>query len=171
MVQGAVTQSMSHRHQHEYAAAVERVYALLVSPDFLRARRLAAGDSDVEVRVVPREGGASVRMTSQVAADLPAFARRLFSRFIRVVDQAEWMREEGGYVNRWEVEVAGGAGVVRGRQRLSPSPAGALQRDEFEVEVHFPLLRKPLARLMASEALKAMAAECEFLERALAREE
>jgi hypothetical protein len=159
-------------HQHRYDADVECVYALLVSPEFLRERRIAAGDVDVAVEVVRHQGGrASVRLTSSVAADLPAFARKLFSRFIRVVDQAEWEPAQDGYLSRWEVEVAGGAGVVRGQQHIASAGRGSVQRDEFEVEVRFPLLRAPLARLMAKEALKAMAAESAFLERALARKQ
>ena len=148
-------------------ASVAEVYRLLTDHQFLVERRAAAGDTDIDVRLDQVGAALKMRIECTIAPDMPAFARKLFARWIKIIETSEWRPIDGGYQQTIHTDVAGGAGAVTGTTTLRAVGGGCEIREEFDGTVYFPVFKKRLLSVLIRETEKAIHADYEYLLRGI----
>jgi hypothetical protein len=143
--------------QYEYGKDADAVAAVLRNPEFLRWRAEANGDRDVEVKV---EGDrVTVARTREV--NLPTFAKKMFGSVNRVTDSTVWTQENGRWVGRYEINISGIPGEVKGSISLVPSASGCRFESAFEVTSKVPLFASKLESFMADKVEETLRANAE----------
>ena len=141
----------------------EIAYEHLSCPEFMANVRTAGGHKDVHSTRTETDRGVTLRLTFDAAPDLPAFARKLFSKLIAVVETVHWQVNQQGFESQYEVEVAGGTGRLLGSSQILPTEQGCTIREQFRAVVHFPLFRQRLEKLMIKETEAAMQTDFAFV--------
>ncbi|HEX3898308.1 MAG TPA: DUF2505 domain-containing protein [Mycobacteriales bacterium] len=143
---------MKLRIEHDYAADVETVYALISDPDYIERKYVAIGGRDVAAdRSDGDDGGCEVVTKRTVAVDLPGFAKKVLTPSQTTVQTEVWSAAGGDGVRRctYDVDVQGAPGNISGSHVLSPSAGGSHHVIDIEIKVSVPLIGGRLEKLAA----------------------
>jgi hypothetical protein len=156
--------------RHHFDVDVDRMYALVTDPDFLRRRAEAAGEQNVDVAVDRTGEPVTVQITREVEQGLPSFMKKLFSPRNRLIDRQSWRREGGARVSDWTVQVGDGKRIqLRGRLTLAPGAAGGCDYTEsFSAEANIPLVGGRVAKYVLGETEATIRRQVEFTVKELA---
>jgi hypothetical protein len=138
--------AMKIRHQLQYDAAPDDVYAMLGDPAF-RDRVCDAMDVvSRDISIEPRDGGMSVRIDMvQRTQGVPGFAKKVVGDETRIIQTETWTAGRGADL---EVEIPGKPGHVRGRITLGPDGAGTVEAFAGEAKINIPLVGGKLEGLI-----------------------
>lgn len=152
--------------RHHFAADVERMFALVTDPDFLRRRAEALGEKEVQV-AVDREGGRlKIQITREVEQSLPSFMKKLFSGRQRLIDRQSWDRDGAAHHSDWTVQIGEGKRLqLRGRLTLAPGAAGGCDYVEaFSVSASIPLVGGRVEKFVLGETEASIRKQIEFMQ-------
>lgn len=150
--------------RHHFAEDVERMFALVTDPDFLRRRAEALGEKEVQV-AVDREGGQlRIQITREVEQNLPSFMKKIFSGRQRLVDRQAWTSEGGARISDWTVQLGDGKRIqLRGRLTLAPGAAGGCDYTEtFSASASIPLVGGRVEKFVLGETESSIRKQIDF---------
>jgi hypothetical protein len=153
--------STPRRFSYDYPRDAESLAALLQNPEFLRWRAETAGDTNVEVTIQQKADGILVRVARDREVQLPAFAKKMFGSVNRVVDETLWNREGGQWVARYEIEIPGIPGEVKGKSAIVPRASGCSFESAFEVTSRLPMLGSKVESFVADRIEETLRANAE----------
>lgn len=143
---------MKVRIEHDYAADVETVYALISDPEYIERKYVALGGRDVAAdRSEGDDGGCEVVTKRTVSVDLPGFAKKVLTPSQTTIQTEVWSPASGAGVRRctYDVDIQGAPGNISGSHTLTPSPGGSRHVIDIDIKVSVPLLGGRLEKLAA----------------------
>ncbi|WP_019136609.1 DUF2505 domain-containing protein [Cellulomonas massiliensis] len=148
--------------EHELAADVAEVAALLTDPGFLaqRARSVSEGDAEVDVTA---GAGAPLTVTTRRGLptdQIPHQLRRFVGERLeaRQVEASQEPGADGSRSATVVLEIVGAAVRLTGTARLEPTAAGSRLRYEGDLHAGVPLLG-PAVEQAAADAIRATLAD------------
>ncbi|HEX5614890.1 MAG TPA: DUF2505 domain-containing protein [Acidimicrobiia bacterium] len=155
---------------HRYSSPPDVTFAMLTSPEFLRARFEATGALQHEiVECAPTsDGGFRVVTKRTVQADIPAFARRIFTPTNSMTQTEVWdPATADARRGEWRIEPEGVPVPVSsaGSITLEPADDGTVQRVVGRIKVSVPLIGGRLERFVFDQAKTTLDDEHAFGER------
>jgi hypothetical protein len=152
---------------HAYDAAPDAVFAMLCSPEFLRAKFEATEALAYEIVECAEtsDGGFRIVTTRTVQAEIPGFAKRFFKPENAMTQTEDWgPAADGAREGTWTIEPHGVPVSVStsGTTRLEPAEAGAVQHITATIKVGVPLVGGRLERFVYDQAKKTMDLEHAF---------
>lgn len=157
--------------RHHFAEDVERIFALVTDPDFLKRRAEALGEKDVVI-AVDREGGQlTIQITREVEQNMPSFMKKLFSGRQRLVDRQTWSDQGGARISEWTVQLGDGKRIqLRGRLTLAPGAAGGCDYTEaFSASASIPLIGGRVEKFVLGQTESSIRKQIDFTRQELAR--
>ena len=156
--------------RHHFAKDVERLFALVTDPDFLRRRAEAAGEKEVVVEVDRAGPQLKIQITRLVEQNLPSFMKKLFSGRNRLIDRQTWRQEGQTRISDWTVQLGDGKRIqLRGSLTLAPAAAGGCDYTEsFSASASIPLVAGRIEKYVLGETEAAIRKQIEFIGAALA---
>lgn len=150
---------MRFRHELEYAASPDQVFAMLADPAFREAVCAAQDVVSAEV-TLDRVGNGFTLTVDQVqrTTDLPSFARTFAGDTTRAVQREEWADATGGTLR---IETPGKPADMRGTITLRAERSGTREIVELELKVKVPLIGGKIERLLAEKVAAGIDAEHE----------
>lgn len=155
--------AMKIRHQLNYDASPDEVYAMLADPAF-RTRVCEAMDTVSQEVSVDRggtggrtatddtdgtdgtDGALTVRIDMvQRTVGVPGFAKKIVGDQTRIIQSEHWTGRRAADL---ELEIPGKPGHVRGRITLSGDASGTVETFEGEATVNIPLVGGKLEGLI-----------------------
>ncbi|MFS3128153.1 DUF2505 domain-containing protein [Nocardioides sp. Bht2] len=136
---------MKFHKQIRFAAPVDEVYAMLVSPEFRERVAAEAGATswDVQVTETP-DGVRSLVQSTAPTTGLPGFARSVVGSQLSI-RQEETYRGQAGTLN---VTLPGKPGSLTGQITLAADGAETVQTVNAEVKVSIPLVGGKIEKLI-----------------------
>lgn len=153
----------------EYQEPASEVGALLQDPVFLRYRSEAAGERNIDVKVVSENGGTRVTVAREKTIDVPAFARAVIGNTSRAVESTLWRAQGEGWIAEYTIEAPGLPVKTHGKSTIVPSARGATYTSTFEISARIPLIGGRIEALVADGLEEQMMANVERNVQALAR--
>jgi hypothetical protein len=157
--------------EHPYDAAPDVVFAMMTTPEFIRAKLVAteALEYDVVECSETPDGGFRVVTTRTVQADIPSFARKIFKPTNAMTQTEEWTTAATGTREAsWRIEPKGVPVSTAGTSRLESADGATVQHIIGSIKVSVPLIGGRLERFVYDQASKTMQIEHEFGQRWLA---
>jgi hypothetical protein len=161
-----MTESTVRAH---FAEDIERMFALVTDPDFLRRRAEALGEKEIDI-AVDREGGQlKIQITREVEQSLPSFMKKLFSGRQRLVDRQAWASEGGAHVSDWTVQLGDSKRLqLRGRLTLAPGAGGGCDYIEsFSASASIPLVAGRVEKFVLGETEASIRKQIDFTRKEL----
>ena len=151
-----------------FDADVERMFALVTDPDFLRRRAEALGELEVDV-TVDRDGGQlKIQITREVEQSLPSFMKKLYSGRQRLVDRQAWGRDGAAHISDWTVQLGDGKRIqLRGRLTLAPAAGGCDYIEAFSATASIPLVGGRVEKYVLGQTEASIRKQIEFTRNAL----
>ena len=142
--------------RYDYPSSPEQVYAMLIDPEYVRAKAEHAGDTDVVIEESgPSADGFRLVSRRTVALDVPGFAKKLLSPKNVLTETDVWAEPaaDGSRSGTWQVEAKGVPVAMSGTTTLSPRPdGGTVGEIDGEVTSSVPLIGGKFASFVAKEA-------------------
>lgn len=150
---------------------VDRLFALLTDPGFLRRRAESLGEKNIVIQVDRDGGRLKIRLERDLELNMPAFMKKVFSPTNHLIDILLWDSAGETKVADWSVAIAGQKRIdLRGRLSLIPSPGGGCDYSEaFTIAVAIPLVGGRVEKYIGGETEASMRQQIEFLRAELAR--
>jgi hypothetical protein len=138
--------------EHDYAADVETVYALISDPTYIERKYVDLGGRDVAVdRSEGDDGGCEVVTKRTVAVDLPGFAKKVLTPSQTTIQTEVWSAAaaDGSRRCTYDVDVQGAPGSISGAHTLTATAAGSHHLIDIDIKVSVPLIGGRLEKLAA----------------------
>ncbi len=151
--------------EHPYDASPDDVFAMLTDPEFLRARLEATGALKYEVVECEEtsDGGFRIVTRRTVQADIPGFARRVFTPTNSMTQVEDWRPAfEGAREGMWRIDAQGVPVSTSGTTHLESVDGGAAQYIDGTIKVSVPLIGGRLERFVFDQAMKTLDVEHVF---------
>lgn len=145
---------MKVRIEHDYAADVETVYALISDPGFVERKYVALGGRDVAVdRSDSDDGGCEVVTKRTISVDLPGFAKKVLTPSQTAIQAEKWgaATSAGERVCTYTVEAQGAPSRIEGVHRLAPTGSGCHHTIDIDAKITIPLIGGKLEKLAADQ--------------------
>ncbi len=139
----------------------EAVYRFVTDPEAVRSRSVSFGERDVRVE----KRGDTLTNTRLVEAEIPAFAKKLFSPTNTVTDTKVW--DPSKRTARFEVDVKGVPIKVSGTIAIVQSGAGCDYVVDYKVTCKVPLIGGKLESFASASTEKGIRQELEYNQRQL----
>jgi uncharacterized protein YndB with AHSA1/START domain len=137
---------MEIRHQLQYDASPDEVYAMLTDRAFREKVARALGTVSHEITVEPTDSGHRVGIDMvQPTHGVPGFAKKIVGEQTRVVQSEQWVAGTGAAL---EVEIPGKPGHVRGNITLLAEGARTVEAFKGEAKIGIPLVGGKLEKLI-----------------------
>lgn len=156
---------------HDYDGSTDEVFAMLTDEEFLVAKYTELGHRDIEVlHCGPHGDGVRVQTRREVPQEVPGFAKK-FAKDRNIVTQTEdWGPESDGVREaKWEIDIHGAPGDIRGTGRLAPEGDGCANHIDGKVKAGIPVVGGKLEKFVGGTIVDSLRAEHEFGQRWLAR--
>lgn len=164
---------MEFRHEHQFAATVAQVSAMLADPEFAEVRAQAGGSTSYEATV---DGAADGTFTVAVrrvvpASSIPTEMRSLVGSTLTVFYTEAWGEPDGvSRTGTFAVEIVGAPGHLRGVLGLTDELGTAAFVASGEVKVNVPLFGAMIERTLADAFSRGLSAELAEADAWLARQ-
>lgn len=143
----------------EHSATPEQVHAMLVDPDFQRARCQGSGSLEHDVAVEPTDEGPIVITRRKMPTDdLPDVAKGFVGRTLTLVETMRWgtADDDGDWEAGYSLDIEGTPVSVVGGIHLRPEGSGTVQTVDGELSAHVPLLGRRIERAVHPVILEAL---------------
>lgn len=148
---------MKFRHELEYDAPSDEVYAMLVDPAFREEVCKAQDAHSSDVTVKPTGTGMSVVVDQKRPADgIPSFAKKFVGEEIQVLQKEEWTNRSGAALH---VSIPGKPGEMKGTISLDAKGTGTVEIVEGDIKVSIPLVAGKLEKMIGDLLASALKAE------------
>lgn len=150
--------------RHHFSADVERMFALVTDPDFLRRRAEALGEKEIAVTVDRASGQLAIEIKREVEQNMPSFMKKLFAPRQTLIDHQTWKSEGGAHISDWTVQVGDGKRIqLRGRLTLAPAAGGGCDYTEaFTATASIPLIGGRIEKYVLGETEASIRKQIEF---------
>ncbi|MEM6639580.1 MAG: DUF2505 domain-containing protein [Pseudomonadota bacterium] len=149
---------------HRYDCSIEELYALFTDKSYYIEKFNACGARDVKIlEAAQTDEGFVVESQREVPADVPGVLKSFLGEW-NTISQAEvWDGDAGDeYYNDFEITAEGVPVDMTGTMNLTPDGDGCVNEIEIEIGCLIPLVGKKLAKFVASDTEKTLAAEYAF---------
>ncbi|HVX68415.1 MAG TPA: DUF2505 domain-containing protein [Mycobacteriales bacterium] len=142
------------RIEHDYAADVETVYALISDPEYVERKYVALGGRDVSVdRSETDDGGCKVVTKRTITVDLPGFASKVLTPTQSPIQAETWLPAgaAGERACNYTVEAPGTPSRIVGTHRLTPTASGCHHTIDIDAKVNIPLIGGKIEKFAAEQ--------------------
>jgi hypothetical protein len=142
------------RIEHDYAADVETVYALISDPEYVERKYVELGGRDVSVdRSETGDGGCKVVTKRTITVDLPGFASKVLTPSQSPIQSETWLpaSADGERVCNYTVEAPGTPSRIVGTHKLTPTPSGCHHTIDIDAKVNIPLIGGKIEKFAAEQ--------------------
>lgn len=151
----------------DFPAALDRLWTTFSDPDYPRAKYVALGALDVEIRrFVATDTLIEVELSRRIPVDLqaiPAFARKLLGAEQTMVHETRWRRVgPSEVVAELAITAVGRPVRIGGTARLGAHGDGSRLHFEIDVTSDVPLVGGKVAALFAGQIEAALKADHGF---------
>lgn len=155
--------------RHHFGSDVERMFALLTDPEFLRRRAEALGERDIAVTVDRTSGQLKIEIKREVEQNLPSFMKKIFSGRQTLIDRQAWKSESGAHISDWTVQLGDGKRIqLRGSLTLAPAAGGGCDYTEaFTASASIPLIGGRIEKFVLGETESSIRKQIEFTRKEL----
>ncbi len=153
----------------EYSDSSAEVGNLLQDPIYLRQRSETAGESNIDVKVEPVDGGTRVTVSREKEIEVPAFAKMVLGSARRAVETTLWRQSGEQWIAEYQIEVSGVPVTTKGRSVLAPSAIGCGYTSTFEVNAKIPFIGGRIEALVAGGLVDQLGQTCKRNADALSR--
>jgi len=152
-----------------FAEDVERMFALVTDPEFLRRRAEALGEKDVGVAIDRSGPQLKIQITREVEQNLPSFMKKIFSGRQRLIDRQVWSQKGDAHVSDWTVQLGDGKRIqLSGRLTLAPGAAGGCDYIEaFSASASIPLVGGRVEKYVLGQTEESIRKQLEFTRKEL----
>jgi hypothetical protein len=160
------------RIEHDYAADVETVFALISDPGFVERKYVALGGRDVAVdRSDADDGGCEVVTKRTVTIELPGFASKVLAPSQSPVQIETWAAatSSGERLCRYTVEAPGTPSRIEGVHRLAPTASGCHHTIDIDAKVNIPLIGGKIEKFAAEQGRADINAQFAYTDEELAK--
>lgn len=156
---------MKIRRDHEYAHALEDVYALFVNEDEIEAKHAALGARNIRIEECELfEDGADVRLVRELPAEVPGVLARFLQPWNTVEQTEQWRStDNGGYDATLEIDIANVPVTITGTLELEPTMRGCVNHVRIDIDCRIPLIGRTLAEFVAKDSERLIANEYAYL--------
>lgn len=148
---------------NHYPADVQAVFAAMSDAGFLIERAEALGHVPVEVLECDAgDDGWRIVVRRRVPLTVPRFAQKILTPHAMTTQTEVWQQSDTGHRGEFDVKAAGIPGRVKGTMTLEPDAAGAVHQISAKVTAEVPVIGGKIAKLLADDTLRVIAAEYEF---------
>jgi hypothetical protein len=145
-----------------YAVDADTLYRFMTDPETTRARSVAFGERDVRVT----KNGETITNVRLVEAEVPGFAKKLFTPTNTVEDVKAW--DAATKTAKLSIDVRGAPTKITGTLKIVPAAKGSEYVVDFAVSCKIPLIGGKLEDYVTSMSEKALQQEYEHNVKALA---
>jgi hypothetical protein len=142
------------RIEHDYAADVEVVFALISDPEYIERKYVALGGRDVSVeRDDSGDGGCKVVTKRTVTIELPGFASKVLTPSQSPIQIENWLpaNAAGERVCNYTVEAPGTPSRILGTHKLTPTASGCHHTIDIDAKVNIPLIGGKIEKFAAEQ--------------------
>ena len=156
---------MKIRRDHEYAHALQDVYALFVNEDEIEAKHAALGARNIRIEECELfEDGADVRFIRELPAEVPGVLARFLKPWNTVEQTEQWRStDKGGYDATLEIDIANVPVMITGTLDLEPMKRGCVNHVRIDIDCRIPLIGRTLAEFVAKDSERLIANEYAYL--------
>ncbi len=144
-----------------FEQGADAVYRLVTDPEVVKARSLSFGERDVKVA----KTGEKLTNTRLVEAEVPSFAKKLFSPSNTVEDVKLW--DAATKTARFDVDVKGVPVKIGGTIAIVANGTGCDYVVDYEVSCKIPLIGGKLASFVGTSTEKGFRDEFEWNQKRL----
>jgi hypothetical protein len=149
---------------------VDRIFAVLTDPEFLRRRHEVDREKNVVIEV-DHADGLVIRVQHDVERAMPGFMKKVFNPVNHLMDVQRWNLRGPVKTSDWTVEIRGQKRIeLRGHLSLTAAAQGGCDYAEaFTVTVAIPLIGGRVEKYILGETETLIRSRVEFLRTELAR--
>ncbi|HXH04173.1 MAG TPA: DUF2505 domain-containing protein [Candidatus Competibacteraceae bacterium] len=149
--------------------AVEELYRLLTSADFLRRKYEGIGSRNLRISECGQDEEVfRVEWRRELRSNPPAFAARFLGEWNALEEIIEWERQGDGVRADYLGKVRGVPGELRGKFVIEPRGQGCVESITLKAVVNIPLLGGKIAQFAEEDARRSLDAEYQFTRQYLA---
>lgn len=135
-----------------YAGSPDQIWAMLSDQAYWEQKYQTLGASNLEWKTFnATEGALTVSSVREVAANLPAAAKKIIGETAEVTQTEEWTRSGGELSCKITITTKGAPGGTDGSMSVKPDGKGSTWVADFDIKVAIPLLGKKLEGIMLEE--------------------
>jgi hypothetical protein len=141
------------RIEHDYAADVETVYALISDPEYVERKYVDLGGRDVSVERSETDGTCEVVTKRTITVELPGFASKVLTPSQSPIQSETWLpaSASGERVCHYTVEAPGTPSRIVGSHKLTPTASGCHHTIDIDAKVNIPLIGGKIEKFAAEQ--------------------
>jgi hypothetical protein len=151
--------------EQKYAAPIDKVFALLTDPKWLRARSAALGEISASVKAKKSGGGVSLTMNRRVRRDLPALVARVLDAESDLIFEEVWSAagEGGARTGTLTMDAVGQPVKMSAKFELAPAGKGCVYRIRHACKSSVPLIGGVVEKFALGQIESGCAGEFAYL--------
>lgn len=151
--------------EQQYAAPIEKVFALLTDPKWLEERSAALGELSARVKAKKSGGGVVLTMNRRVRRDLPSLIAKVLKPESDLAFEEVWSAagDDGARTGTLAMEVVGQPIRVSAKFELVPSGKGCVYRIKHTCKSSVPLVGGAVEKFALGQVESGCADELDYL--------
>jgi hypothetical protein len=151
--------------EQKYAAPIDKVFALLTDPSWLRERSIALGELSAKVKAKKRGGGITVSMHRRVRRDLPGVVAKVLDSESDLIFEEVWSPagDGGARTGTLTMDSVGQPVKMSARFELMPAGKGCIYRITHTCKSSVPIIGGVVERFAQSQVESGCADELAYL--------
>ena len=135
-----------------YAGSPDQIWAMLSDQAYWEGKYESLGASNLQWKTF-NAGDTSLTVSSvrEVAANLPAAAKKVIGETAEITQTEEWTKSADGLACTISITTKGAPGGTDGTMAVKADGAGSTWSADFDIKVSIPLLGKKLEGIMQEE--------------------
>jgi hypothetical protein len=156
---------MKIRQDHEYAHALDAVYALFTDAEEVEAKQAALGARNISIEECELyEDGADVSFVRELPAEVPGVLAKFLQPWNTVQQSEQWRTSDNdGYDAELDIEIAGVPVTISGTLVLEPVEGGCVNHVRIDIDCGIPFVGKTLAEFVAKDCERLVAEEYDYI--------
>ena len=135
-----------------YAGTPDQVWVMLSDQSYWDGKYEALGASNLQWKTFnASDDSLTVSSVREVAANLPAAAKKIIGETAEVTQTENWRRSGDDLTCQITIATKGAPGGTEGTMTVTPSAGGCTWTSNFDIKVSIPLLGKKLEAVMLEE--------------------
>ena len=148
----------------EFSQSVDEIYAAYTNPDFIKAKLVALGARNIEVKIEEKAGMKVVIISREVQVEAPGALRNFVNLWNKMTQTERWKGEKGGpYYGEMDIEIANAPVVVKSTMQLESTNEGCAVETLTSIKSNIPFLGRIMDNFMGEMTEKTIEEEFHFI--------
>lgn len=135
-----------------YSASIDQIWAMLSDQSYWESKYTELGATNLQWKTFNvGESALTVSSVREVAANLPAAAKKVIGETAEITQTEEWTKDDNGLNCTISIATKGAPGGTDGTMTVKSVDGNATWTADFDIKVNIPLLGKKLEGVMFEE--------------------